>query len=98
MIREVTGAEARIVWGYRLAASLRDWTITKAEDGTLALSASVTFQHAVWISQRPLVFEASHAKGVWTWPIDSLQIVGGTLTATLNPQEEASHVQPHASA
>jgi hypothetical protein len=44
------------------------------------------------------VFEAVHAKGVWTWPIDSLQIVGGALTATLSLQKDTSHVEPHASA
>jgi hypothetical protein len=40
------------------------------------------------VSQRPLTFVVRRPKGVtWRWPVQTLQIDSGSLTASLGPQE-----------
>lgn len=82
----VTGVEGSLRWGYHQAAVLRAWKICREESG-VTLTATVVSQDAFRVSQRPLVFVATHAKGAWTWPIEMLQIQDGALTAHLGPQK-----------
>jgi len=81
-----TGMTGAVRWGYRSAAALGPWKVTRTEHG-LELTAQVTSVDAFAVSQRPLKFVAPHAKGAWTRPIDTLQIADGTLTARLGPRE-----------
>lgn len=92
----VTGGAGALHWGYHPAASVRAWTVTRDADGW-ALSATLSTSDTFRLSQRPLVFEASHVHGAWRWPIRELQITGATLTARLGPQE-VPHVLTDATA
>lgn len=91
-----TGAEAQVRWGYHSAATLRDWTVSRDEHGSLKLYASVVRADAFRLSQRPLVFVVNHPKGSWRWPITELQNEGASVRATLGPKE--SNVQQNATA
>jgi len=81
----VHGQTGTIRWGYHLAASFRAWTVTQ-DGGAAVLEATVVDANAFRLSQQPLVCQARHATGAWTWPIVSLQIVGASLTATFGPR------------
>jgi hypothetical protein len=59
------------------------WTL----HGSIVDAETDTFK----LSQRPLVFVVPRQGGTWRWPIDTLQVVAGTLSASLGPQEK-SHV------
>lgn len=88
MFKNVTvrGVNGSLMLGYQIAGSLGAWTVTRSDD-VWSLTATVVNTNAFRISQRPIVFEARHAKGVWRWPITSLQIAGASLTAVLGPPE-----------
>jgi hypothetical protein len=88
MVNVVTGQAARVQWGYLVAGTVRSWTATKAEDGSWSLVATVHEADTFRVTQRPLVFMAPHARGTWRWPVTSLQITDGTLTASLGPPEK----------
>jgi hypothetical protein len=79
----VTGAEASVRWGYRPAATLRAWTMTKTEDG-LTVSGTVEALDAFAVSQRPLTLVLP--SGV-TWSMLTLQMAGASCSATLGPAE-----------
>jgi hypothetical protein len=85
----ITGAVGCVRWGYYTAAQVRSWTLTPADGGSWALSATVESADAYKVTQRPLVFVA--AKQIW--PVVTLQIEGASLTAVLGPKESA-HVLP----
>jgi hypothetical protein len=72
-----TGGELKCKW--QQAAVLSSWTITK--DTSIVLTATVVNAN-FWASQRPLTFVARSM----SWPIESLQIEGASLTATLGPR------------
>ena len=82
-----TGTAAQLRWGYHSAATLRDWTVSKDEHGSLRLSASVVRANTFQLSQRPLVFVVSHPKGFWRWPVTELQNEGASVSGTLGPKE-----------
>lgn len=83
----ITGASAELRWSYYAAAALGPWTIVAEPKGT-TVTAQVMNQDAYRCSQQPLAFVVPRANGhVWKWPVQSLQIAGGSLTATLGPQE-----------
>jgi len=82
----VSGVSGVLKHGYYMAGTVGAWTITRAETGGWVLAATLTKTDAFRVSQRPLVFEAPHAHGVWTWPITSLQMTGASLTAVLGPK------------
>ncbi len=90
MSRSVTleGMSASIRWGYHLAGELGPFTVTRDADGAWSVSGTVLKSDAYRVSQCPLVFVAPHQDGSWRWPITSLQIVDGTLTASLSPPEK----------
>jgi hypothetical protein len=80
------GVEASIMWGYHVAATVRDWTVTKGETGW-SLSAAVVSLDDFTVSQRPLKFVATHQGGAWSWPVLTLQNMGASLTGTLGPRK-----------
>lgn len=88
MARDVTiNAEAGAIhWGYYSAGSLRSCVLTRTE-GVWTLAGTVVESDAYRLSQRPLVFVVTHQHGSWTWPIVSLQIEGGSCSASLGPPE-----------
>lgn len=83
----VTGVRASVRWGYHAAATVTAWTVTRDDSGWV-LTATLVTSDAFRLSQQPLTFEAPHAHGVWTWPIQTLQIAGAALQARLGPKQE----------
>lgn len=83
----IKGVVGLVKWSYYTAAAINGYTVTRSES-VWTLQASVVASDAFKLSQRPLVFVAPHAKGEWRWPIESLYIVDGTLTARLCPPTE----------
>jgi hypothetical protein len=91
----LTGVIGRIEWGYYTAAAIEGYTVTasaattKGGAVTWRLTATVILSDPFKLTQRPLRFVAPHAKGTWTWPIETLEFaVGagqapGRLTARL---------------
>jgi hypothetical protein len=90
----VRGVDARLLWGYSTAAALTAWTVSKPDDGgpwTLAATVVTSNTFALEAGQRdpqhPLRFVVVTAKGIWRWPVVTLQIAGASCTATLGPKE-----------
>ena len=82
----VHGPTGELRWSYHLAASLGPWTM-HSENAQLTLTASVVSQDVYAVSQRPLTFVVPRPSGDWRWKVLTLQIVDGSLSATLDPQE-----------
>ena len=83
----VSGVTGSLRWAYHEAALVTAWTVTRTGD-VWTLSATVGKSDAFRVSQRPLRFVAPHAHGAWTWPVESLQMTGASLTAVLGPPEK----------
>lgn len=77
-------ATGRIRWGYQCAALLTACRVDRDDAGGWTLHATVTEAHQLRIRQSGLTFEAVHARGVWTWPIDSIDLAAGACTARLS--------------
>ena len=82
----VHGPSAELRWSYSLAATLGPWTL-QSVDGKLTVTATVVTHDPFAVSQRPLAFVVPRPTGAWRWSVESLQIAGGSLSATLEPQE-----------
>ena len=80
------GLGGAVKWAYHTAVSLETWTLT-AEPTGINLTATVVNHDTFAASQRPLVLVIPRPSGQWTWPVESLQIVDGTLNAVLGQQE-----------
>lgn len=84
----IKGVVGQIKWGYYVAAAINGFTVSRSPSNEWRVTGVVVREDAFNITQRPLVFVAPHAKGEWRWPIESLHIVDGTLTARLCPPTE----------
>lgn len=82
----ITGVVGQIKWHYYVAAAINGYTVTRNE-GVWSLRGTVVLSDAFKLSQRPLTFVAPHERGEWRWPIETLQIADGALTARLGPPE-----------
>jgi hypothetical protein len=83
----ISGRDGVLRWGYFQAAGLSTWTVTR-DGGRWTLAGTVTGVDAFRVTQRPLAFVATHATGCWRWPVETLAIADGRLTAALGPQED----------
>ena len=81
----ITGVVAAVKWSYYTAAAINGYRVTKSKHGQWTAAGTVVVSDAFKLAQRPLVFEAKHAKGAWVWPIQTLTIADGRLTAQLGP-------------
>lgn len=77
------GVVGRVEWGYYVAAGIEGYTVSCGDDKQWRLRATVITSDPFKMTRRPLRFVAPHAKGTWTWPIESLRLEGGVLTAAL---------------
>ena len=87
--------EPRILWrgtrdarglvkhAYHVAAELTDYAITVDPARRQTLGGKVAASDPYWLTQRPLVFVVPTKVGVWRWPIESLTVADGRLTARL---------------
>jgi hypothetical protein len=91
MFRAVTlrGTRGEISYGFRRAAALSSWAITRhGETRQWSLAASVERADTFQLSRRPLQFTAprtARPAGLWCFEIQTLTITGTRLTATLSP-------------
>ena len=91
MFRAITlrGQRGEINYGFRRAAALSTWTITRdGETHVWSLLASIERADTFQLTRRPLQFTAPrHAKpaGLWAFEVRTLDVKGSTLTATLGP-------------
>jgi hypothetical protein len=75
----IRGQAGEVRWGYYPAASLGPWTV---EGDTL--TAAIVSVDEFRASQRPLSFVVNRQTGpAWVWTVESLQISGSTLTASV---------------
>jgi hypothetical protein len=79
----IHGEVASLLWGYRTAATLSAWKITKDKEHAWTLTATVQKLDAFQARQRPLLFTAPHEKGRWCWMVEQIQITDRQVTATL---------------
>lgn len=84
----ISGVVASLLYGYHVAAVVRDWTLTHDAAGW-RLAGRLSQAHPHRIRQQPLIFQAPHARGVWRWPVLSLEGTE-TVTAHLGPKEGSS--------
>jgi len=85
------GGAASILWGYRPAATLRNWHIAKADDGRWMLTATIERIDAFGSRQKGLLFTAPHERGRdghWAWGVNSVQLGDRRLVAHLGPPEQ----------
>lgn len=83
----ISGGAASILYGYRQAATLTSWRITK-RDGRWTLTATVARVDRFMARQKPLLFTAPRAKGFWAWGVTSMDVGTNQLVATLGPPEQ----------
>jgi hypothetical protein len=74
-----TGTTAEIRWAYYPAAQLSSWTMTAGG----ALTATVLSSDEYRMAQAPLTFVVPRPTTQWVWKINTLQLTGSTLTASL---------------
>lgn len=76
------GPSGQVRWAYYTAAELAAWEVSGS-----TLTATVVSHDALRIQQQPLTFVVPRSTGSWVWSIQSLQMTGTSLTATVSPQE-----------
>lgn len=83
----ITGVVGQVKWHYYVAAAINGYTVSRSAEGQWTVRATVVLSDAFKLSQRPLVFVAPTKQGDMRWPIESLELAEGTLTASLGPPE-----------
>ena len=85
MLRGIVG---HIKWHHYTAAAINGYAVTPVKPGDgYSLVGTVISKNAFNLTQRPLMFEASHKRGVWRWPIVQFTIAdNGRLVATLGAE------------
>lgn len=94
MVNEISGVDAHIRWAYYKAASLNGYTVTRAGQ-QWSVRGVVVLADSFKMTQRPLLFVATHAKGEWRWPILSHELHEGHFTAQLGPPLEIEMGDTH---
>lgn len=80
------GSRAEILWGYRTAATISSWSISRKKD-VWTLTAKAEHVDEYQARQRPLMFTAPRPGGFWSWPIESLHVGPSQLVAELGQPE-----------
>lgn len=83
----ITGKEAEIRWGYRKAARLSSYILT-ADGASGTVTGTVAEADSFTLTQPALTFRIVRQNGpAWSYPVQSLQVADGTLTARVSLQE-----------
>lgn len=92
------GSSASLAWGYRTAAALQSWTVSRTLDEakgtyTWTLAAALgqqcdRFQVRQAQARRELLFSAPRKGGFWVWPVHSVTVGERRLIATLGQPEQ----------
>lgn len=88
------GRGATLVWGYRTAAELPTWAISRESaqvggDGVWKLTATIARVDKFQIRQRPLLFTAPRPGGIglFCFPVTSIEVGATAVLATLGAPE-----------
>jgi hypothetical protein len=81
----MAGAAGQIHWAYAVAAECEKFEV-RQKGKALSLVARLASSDVFKLRQSPLAFVVKVGGGRWTWPITSLTISDGLLTAQLQPQ------------
>lgn len=84
------GVTGEIRWSYMTAAVFGPWRIEAGND-RLELTAHVVSSDDYRMGQSPLIAAVQIGRQRMTFPVISLQVVGGTLTAALGPRHKDGH-------
>lgn len=84
-LSRVTGEEGELKWGYRRAATVRAWSLTKGDDNVWTLTGTVSDLDDFALSQPALKFVTPNG---WRFPITELQTQDASLRARLGPLEK----------
>lgn len=82
----IRGVDGTLYWGYHLVGTVRAWTAV-GSGPSLSLTATIVKIDPFRASQRPIEFVAKHQSGSWRWPLETLQIDGQSLHATLGRKD-----------
>jgi hypothetical protein len=89
----LSGSTGSINWGYRSAAALQRWKVTRARDEksgqvrwTLSAALGAHVDH-FQLRQRPLLFTAPRRGGFWCWPVREVTVGATSVSANLDPPE-----------
>lgn len=83
----ISGTAAEVRWGYHRAARLESYTLT-AQGATGTVTGTVTEADAFKLAQPDLTFRIVRQNGpAWSYPVHSLHVADGTLTASVLLQE-----------
>ena len=85
---EISGVNGEIKWGYVLAAEVGTWSISVDATGGELTGTVSSPPNEFAASQQPLRFVAERPKVTWEWPIQTLQVIDGRVTARLGPIKE----------
>lgn len=80
------GGTASIVWGYRTAAVLSSWSMTRTAGANWSLSATIARADPFNLRRRPLLFTAPGLKVAWG--VETITVGARSLVATLAPPEK----------
>lgn len=87
MAMTIRGAEATVRWVYHRAAELGSWELT-VDDTVGTVTAKVTAADDFKLAQQGLVFRVDRQNGpAFIWPVQSLHVADGMLTARVSLQE-----------
>jgi hypothetical protein len=87
----IRGAAGEILWGYRPAATFKQWQIRKGEGPLWILTATIVRVEPFAIRQTPLLFTAPREAtrdGFWAWGCESVRVGDHQLVAQLGPPEQ----------
>ena len=76
------GQAGELRWSYHRAAEVRQWELFGS-----TLTATLVTSDAYRLAQSPLTFVVPRANGAWSWPLESLQVDGQSITATVRAEE-----------
>jgi len=84
MPAQIRGLTGELRWAYYCAAKVTRYVVQR-EDGHWSMTATIADADAFKMTQRPLMFFAPHAKGVWHWQVLRHRIDGDQFHASLGP-------------
>lgn len=80
----LAGHGGKVLWSYAVAAECEKFEV-RQKGKALSLVARLSSSDVFKLRQSPLAFVVMVGGGRWTWPIASLEMKDGLLTAQLQP-------------
>lgn len=87
MVVRSSGATGEVRWSYLTAVSFGPWSAELTRAGGV-VTAQIARVDPYRVSQRPLSLVLPYGARTASWPVDTLQIAGDTLTVCVGPRGE----------